>query len=732
MPKLVLTLFVILVFLLPSNLQSQAQEPEFGNQNPVRLEDPPPRVNLNGNNIDFDRINIEGLRERLGGIVNQNVVLHLNAEPIQPGGHIKIEVRSTNSVHLESVFIFFNINQEHFDLVDIEIEGTSSSHIPKPSMIVSKETLHPSSEIQDSWSFGCSFQPSPDLFDPLPPGENQLLFKGILKVRSTTPSGMYTLQDLAATSLERISESQTGKLTVSFSDSSITEVEVLPPTGPRPIDFLSCETQEGKVNLSWKNSQNNYDAIDIVRDGELIESLSPDSTTFEEAPAAGLRTYQIYSRIGDTRSIESTCTLLVDIPRPPRPENFKCSVVQSNHLTWDNPIEYQTISVFRNGKIIDQIDGKSTEYSDPFTSSLFTIYSLKGIVGEVGSLASNCKLNEFSNRQVFKTENIRTVPGAKNVPIRFYGTNTVNASALSFGLKLDPKYTRISAVLPGSMLEFYGYSFFQFQDHTFNRAFTGMGAGMGVAPQTNWEPGAEQHFSTVFVDILESTPPGTRIPIELGEFGEPPIKVRFHDEETFALETESEDGWILVGDSPLAEVANVQAEQESVPVNKTKGIPRFSKAIILSWLNQDDYDRLEIHRDGRLIENIVGSSTSFTDANPGPGIHTYEIIATKDDLISFPTRIKTLPENVPGTFARGDVNQDLVIDLTDAVVGLSHLFLGKKISCPDALDADDNSELEVTDPINILSYLFLGTGELPPPDLQQPWLDPTPDELGCE
>ena len=51
--------------------------------------------------------------------------------------------------------------------------------------------------------------------------------------------------------------------------------------------------------------------------------------------------------------------------------------------------------------------------------------------------------------------------------------------------------------------------------------------------------------------------------------------------------------------------------------------------------------------------------------------------------------------------------------------------------CLDAADGDDNGEVNLTDAVTVLYYLFLGIGPLPPPGSDQAWFDPTPDELNC-
>ena len=82
-------------------------------------------------------------------------------------------------------------------------------------------------------------------------------------------------------------------------------------------------------------------------------------------------------------------------------------------------------------------------------------------------------------------------------------------------------------------------------------------------------------------------------------------------------------------------------------------------------------------------------------------------------------------------FLRGDASGDGVVDMTDAVNCLEYLFLGSyELHCPDAADANDDGELDLTDPISILVAKFLGTIQIPPPNIA-PGLDPTEDSLDC-
>ncbi len=59
------------------------------------------------------------------------------------------------------------------------------------------------------------------------------------------------------------------------------------------------------------------------------------------------------------------------------------------------------------------------------------------------------------------------------------------------------------------------------------------------------------------------------------------------------------------------------------------------------------------------------------------------------------------------------------------------MFLGgPEPGCKDAADADDNGEVEVTDPIDVRQHLFVG-GPEPPAPYPEREEDPTADALSC-
>ena len=84
-----------------------------------------------------------------------------------------------------------------------------------------------------------------------------------------------------------------------------------------------------------------------------------------------------------------------------------------------------------------------------------------------------------------------------------------------------------------------------------------------------------------------------------------------------------------------------------------------------------------------------------------------------------------------GRFLRGDATGDRVLDITDPIAILGYLFLGAKAPvCLEACDVDDSGGIDLTDPISLLDFLYRA-GSPPPPPWPAEGIDPTPDALGC-
>jgi hypothetical protein len=106
---------------------------------------------------------------------------------------------------------------------------------------------------------------------------------------------------------------------------------------------------------------------------------------------------------------------------------------------------------------------------------------------------------------------------------------------------------------------------------------------------------------------------------------------------------------------------------------------------------------------------------------------------TPDPLVS-PSEVLTPCFALPGqTFSRGDCNTRDGVNISDPINLLNSLFLGtpERLPCEKACDANDDGLINISDPIKLLNALFVSQGEVLPPPLFC-GLDETADTLTCE
>lgn len=82
-------------------------------------------------------------------------------------------------------------------------------------------------------------------------------------------------------------------------------------------------------------------------------------------------------------------------------------------------------------------------------------------------------------------------------------------------------------------------------------------------------------------------------------------------------------------------------------------------------------------------------------------------------------------------FKLGDMNADGKQDISDAVFGLSFLFLGgREPPCKKSMDLTGDNQVDISDPIFLLNFLFLHTAT-PREPYRQCGLDPLSSQLPC-
>jgi hypothetical protein len=135
----------------------------------------------------------------------------------------------------------------------------------------------------------------------------------------------------------------------------------------------------------------------------------------------------------------------------------------------------------------------------------------------------------------------------------------------------------------------------------------------------------------------------------------------------------------------------------------------------------------------------VGCGEVAVNCNPPSGslfpVGTTEVICTAVDASGTTAECRfqvTVKPRSP-VFKRADANADRSVDITDPVQVLGYLFLGgAEPACLDAADANDDNAVDISDASAILGYLFLGGDPPPAPGPFACGPDPTASGLaGC-
>lgn len=127
----------------------------------------------------------------------------------------------------------------------------------------------------------------------------------------------------------------------------------------------------------------------------------------------------------------------------------------------------------------------------------------------------------------------------------------------------------------------------------------------------------------------------------------------------------------------------------------------------------------------------VGSA--YNEAGHLGGIH----ISENTLLLCLPgngTVFRTLLFPFGPDFTRGDFDRDSDVTVTDVVSIAHYLFLqGPAPVCMDSADSNDDGMLDISDPVYLLFYLFIGNSPPPPAPFPEAGIDPTfRDNLGCQ
>ena len=431
--------------------------------------------------------------------------------------------------------------------------------------------------------------------------------------------------------------------------------DVLAPSGNflPGVQNISCDlgaTVSPSVDLSWSNPET-YTSIIVRRENTVIATLSGSATSYTDANASyGFTTYSVQAEQGAVPAAQIPCQINIV---PQSQGTFSCSQPdpESNQvlLSWTNGMDYDSISLTRNGVDIADLPGTTTSYSDNGAAISSHIYTLTATAGGVSTAGLECAITVLPPPPLGFTLNAPSV-GAGFDP----GTGTGSFSASLTGIESSANTDYPNGVS--------GYSL----------ALTFDG-------------------SLLLVTSLDDSMVPTPLDFFDGQFG---------------------DGWVTAG-----------------------AVVDFTGS---SSIDMSDDSHLIAIQFSTNPAGLMGQMTDVTsplnwqNGLSGGGLPVDNLIVVGSNAMApaFVHGEITLSPGAGGTFTRGDINDDSVINIADAVAALSYLFSGGPATCLDAVDTNDDGNANVADGVFLLSFLFSG-GSAPPAPSPGCGADPTTDPLEC-
>jgi len=156
---------------------------------------------------------------------------------------------------------------------------------------------------------------------------------------------------------------------------------------PQTPSSVACQVQGSDVSVSWVNSEV-YDSIDVIRDGQTVATLAGTATShLDVAPGGGIHQYLIQGVVGGFNSAPSGCGASIN---PIPVTSFTC--LRTGNLVdlqWVNGDTYDSITVFRNGTILQTLGGGVTSLADAPGSGSH-LYTIRGTISGLNSTDSSC------------------------------------------------------------------------------------------------------------------------------------------------------------------------------------------------------------------------------------------------------------------------------------------------------------------------------------------------------
>jgi hypothetical protein len=644
----------------------------------------------------------------------------------QPGETVSVPLLATYDEPLRSIIVVFRFDADRLDFVRFGVDGSEAEGTDPLAL------LYRSFGIGGEGLCGINPQRVTSISHRYPPGARRHLGNLFFRVRPLAAPGNGAVTPSAT--IDAIPGSSQLEFDDGVSHAVIPEtfiaggVTVLEPEGPRPVGELDCVQFLDRIRISFSPSEA-YDSIAVSRNGSLVATLAGTAAEYVD-PLGGLGTvrYSLVASRGGKESFPAECEVAVVLPSAPAVRNLLCG---DPGITWTNPAPFDRISVFRNGDQIAEISGDAQAFVDPERPETLTVYTVVTELEGFRSPEVHCLDHGV---WIMEAGDVQVPLGATRIVLPIYGTTS--APMEGFDVYLNTSQARfevirdVAAALAGTVGP---------ADPEFFAMGIGAGQSAGPAagvvydyhapkdPEKKLQVGLRQHILSFILAPTTAFSDGEVVPILFDGGGFTNLGMTQNVGRYIP-------GQIRFGSAGPAAVRGLRAAVAAVAagIGGGGGGPAEARDVALSWSNGSAYETVRIERNGEVVAEIPGGSTSFVDRALAGGVYTYKVAGLDAGLLGLPASALVTTVAPPGTFLRGDSNRDRRIDIADPINTLRFLFLGSgTVPCGDAADADDDGRIGLADAMVTIRYLFYATEVLRAPGVVHPWFDPTPDGLAC-
>lgn len=298
----------------------------------------------------------------------------------------------------------------------------------------------------------------------------------------------------------------------------------------------------------------------------------------------------------------------------------------------------------------------------------------------------------------------------------------------SFAVKCDTTKMRITGVSRvGTVAEdadFFG--------GRFNDELAGYGCVFdtdGDFSTQHLESGSDQLIAIIEVEVLATpTATTTMLVFDAASVSGPPVKNVMTSSDGESIRSTGEGDLLL-----LLQDGTINIEASPVPVitgyENNSGMAGDVFTIIGANFDEAELD-VQVCSTAASFQPPTANGTRLVVTAPQCGsvgpveVEICNVFGCASDLAGF-----TYKSDVNNIFIRADADGSGDLDLTDGIRILNFLFLGGvSTRCKDAMDSNDSGDIDLTDGIYVFNFLFIG-GNPPPPPYPDPGVDKTPDNL---